>query len=66
MQTKLLGDDLDFLAWGICPECGESYNLVQHDESHYECQCGWKFTILYGDVFASNEQPDETHFDVLS
>lgn len=66
MQSKLLGDDLDFLAWGICPECGDSYHLVQHDDSHYECLCGWKFAILNGDVFASNEQPDETRFDVLA
>ena len=37
MQTKLMGDDLDFLAWGTCPECGESCNLIQRDDSHYEC-----------------------------
>ena len=66
MQTKLLGDDLDFLAWGICPECGEAYNLFQRDDSHYECRCGWKFTISDGDVFASNDQADETHFDVFA
>jgi hypothetical protein len=65
MQTKLLGDDLDFLAWGICPECGESYDLVRHDDSHYECECGWRFTIENGEVFASNEMPGETQFDVL-
>ena len=66
MQTKLLGDDLDFLAWGICPECGDSYNLVRHDDSHYECLCGWKFAILDDEVLASNEQLDETSVDVFA
>ena len=66
MQTKLMGDDLDFLTWGICPECGESDNLIQLDDSHYECGCGWRFTISDGDVIASNDRPNETEFDVLS
>ena len=66
METKLLGDDLDFLAWGICPECGESCNLIQRDDSHYECGCGWRFTISDGEVIASNGIPNETEFDVFS
>ena len=66
MQTKLLGDDLDFLTWGTCPECGESDNLVQYDDSHYACGCGSQFTISDGDVIASTDMPRETGFDVFS
>ena len=65
MQTKLMGDDLDFLTWGICPECGESSRLIQHDDSHYECECGWTFTIIDGEVLASNDRMDEARFDVF-
>jgi hypothetical protein len=66
MQTKLASDDLDLLAWGVCPECGESYCLVEHDDSHYECECGWVFTVSDGEVLASNDRLDRTTFDVLS
>ena len=66
MQTKLLGDDLDFLAWGICPECGDGHHLIQHDESHYECQCGWRFVIVDGDVISSNDVLNETGVHLLA
>jgi hypothetical protein len=64
MQTRLLGDDLDFLTWGVCPECGERDHPIRHDESRYECECGSRFPILDGKVFASNATTDETYFDV--
>ncbi len=66
METKLLGEDLDFLAWGVCPECGESYHIIRYDDSHYGCECGWTFTVSDGEVFASNEAADETKFDVFA
>ena len=66
MQTLLSSDDLDLLTWGVCPECGEPYHLVEHDETHYECECGWTFTVSGSDAFASNDDLGDTKFDVLS
>ena len=63
MQTQYLADDLDLLVSGVCPECGESGRLVQQDEWDYECECGWKFTIIRDELFGSN---DEATFDVFS
>ena len=57
-----------WISWrgAFVPSAAKAYNLFQRDDSHYECQCGWKFTISDGDVFASNDQADETHFDVFA
>ena len=66
MQNLLTSDDLDLLTWGVCPECGESYCLVQHDETHYECECGWTFTVADGEVIATNDRRGEMRFDVFA
>lgn len=62
MQAQLLADDLDLLVSGVCPECGEPGRLIEDDEGHYRCPCGWRFTVVGDELFGSN---DQTGFDGL-